>query len=90
MITSFFIIYLYDYECLYTEDRIPVPETGACDWGLKNPRCEDCKMYYDPRPGNFHNQKCVWIPTEGKCSPKRFAQNQNLTIDEIDETCSGK
>ena len=47
-------------------------------------------MYYDPRPGNFLNEKCVWIPTDGKCSTKSFAKNWNLTIDEIDETCSGK
>ena len=63
---------------------------GACDWGLQGAKCEDCKKYHDPRPGNFMNEKCVWVVRERKCSAKNHAQRWNWTIDEIDETCSGK
>ena len=79
---------------LTISDRVPVPEVGACDWGLKQAKCEDCKMYYDARPEHDHHKltdgRCVWVPADKKCATIKWANQWNRTIDQIDETCSGK
>ena len=61
-------------------DRIPVPNDGACDWGLNNANiiasCEVCAKYYDPRT-NFQNQPCVYVPHKSRCWPANLARNKN-------------
>ena len=81
-ILSFFIV-----------ERYPVPNEGACDWGLKrflspvSPICEICKLYHDGRTDSvFSMQDCVWVREKGKCYPKNYAVNKNL---DYDETCEG-
>ena len=69
--------------------RIPVPNSGACDWGLPNAdSCAYCQEYYDPRDdyGNNEDGKCVWVPNEGKCFPKKHSLDKGWTID---EECAG-
>ena len=66
--------------------RIPVPNSGACDWGLGNAgiraNCKTCKQYYDPRPqfGNTDGGVCVYVPGKDKCFAARYARNQNYEI----------
>ena len=71
--------------------RIPVPNNGACDWGLPEAKsCSYCKKYYDPRYpekyGNTDNGKCVWVPNESKCFPKKWVKDKQFLFD---EECSG-
>ena len=78
----------------FTVKRVPVPDEGACDWGLnrylrpEDPTCEDCMSYYDGRNSstNFYMQDCVWVPLEGKCYPKNHAGAQNM---DYYEGCEG-
>ena len=56
--------------------RIPVPNNGACDWGLKQANitasCDSCAQYYDPRPerGNNKDGFCVYVPEKEYCIPQ--------------------
>jgi len=70
-------------------DRIPVPNGGACDWGLpaEEQNCEFCEKYFDPRIGNTDGGKCVWTPSQNLCMPKDWAQQQGW---DIEETCPGQ
>ena len=84
---------LYTFVLKETVERSPVPNEGACDWGLNSflspvdPICEICQLYYDGRTNNTHSmQDCVWVPLYGKCYPKNYAVNQNFTYD---ESCEG-
>ena len=68
--------------------RIPVPNNGACDWGLKQANitasCDSCAQYYDPRPerGNNKDGFCVYVPEKEYCYPAKFARQKNYTIDD--------
>jgi poly(3-hydroxybutyrate) depolymerase len=66
-------------------DRIPVPNGGACDWGLpaESQNCDFCSKYYDPRYGNNDNGKCVWVESQNHCMPKQWAQQQHWDIQEF-------
>ena len=69
--------------------RVPVPNGGECDWGLPNAdKCSYCKNYFDPRQdyGNTDDGKCVWVPGEGKCYPKKWASDNQMSYD---EDCTG-
>jgi hypothetical protein len=61
--------------------RIPVPNAGACDWGLAAAgiaqSCAVCDQYYDGRASNVHSKECVWIPAEGQCFPRDWAESSN-------------
>ena len=56
---------------------------------MTNKTCEDCQLYYDPRPGYGDNDqgKCVWVPHEQLCYPNRWATDHNDWI--VDEVCDG-
>ena len=68
--------------------RIPVPNDGACDWGLDNAgitaSCLICKQYFDGRASNSRDP-CVFVPGHGKCYPKKWAVDHNYEIDPCGE-----
>ena len=75
---------------IFIKVRIPVPNQGACDWGLPNAySCAYCQNYFDPRDpyGDNDDGKCVWVPSKGKCFPKKWA-TEELKLP-FKEECSG-
>ncbi len=67
-----------------------MPDEGACDWGLKNagitPSCSVCAQYFDGRiEGAFVGDPCVFIPSKGKCYPKKWALKDNMEFDSCGE-----
>ena len=75
----------------FTVERGPVPNEGACDWGINSflgsvaPTCEICKWYYDGRTdSSFAMQDCVWAPIAENCYAKNYAVAENLVTY---ETC---
>lgn len=68
-----------------SSERQPVPNGGACDWGLPedSQNCEFCSQYYDPRYGNNDGGKCVWVASQNHCMPKNWAQQQGWDIQEF-------
>ena len=67
--------------------RSPVPNNGACDWGLRNSgikaSCSECQKYYDPRSG-YGNQPggyCVYVPASDLCFPSSWISNTRMSED---------
>ena len=71
--------------CKILKGRIPVPNNGACDWGLHRANivasCNVCKIYYDPvNYGNNKNGHCVYVPAKEKCFPAKWARDHGYAI----------
>lgn len=63
------------------ENRSPVPDAGACDWGLDNAgiiaSCRECNLYYDGRGGdNNYLNWCEYVPSQKKCFHHTYAKSQ--------------
>jgi len=72
--------------------RVPVPNGGACDWGLDKfgltASCKVCNQYQDGRDGTNNSQPCVFVPARGKCFPAEYAaQHVPETIETDCQAC---
>ena len=70
--------------------RIPVPNKGACDWGLKQAditaTCTICAQYFDGRSQEpWKDEPCVFVPNKGRCFPKQWALKNNFEHDSCGE-----
>ena len=69
------------------EARIPVPNDGACDWGLDNAGiragCKTCEQYYDARShyGNTDDGACIYVSSRDKCFPTAWAREETYNTD---------
>ena len=72
---------------IFEVPRSPVPNNGACDWGLQDSgikaSCRECQKYYDPRisdgtqPGGY----CVYVPASDLCFSSSWVSNQSMSGD---------